>query len=230
MTLSFRIMKLNIMRKCSLALILTAATFASAYANLSFEYTSLKENASPLESEFCFLFPFENNSKIPVEIKKISPSCSCVLYEMKKKIYLPGEKGILFGKMDISGKSGNLRQSVLIETNSLKSPTIKLEINLCVPPIATIKPSLLFWSVGEAAAPKSALVVLNPDFANTISGIELDGDGISANIVQDSSDEFKFEISVAPQSTNKPLRRLVSFNASAPDGTLKKHFIHAIVK
>lgn len=230
MAISFRATKLNIMRKCCLAFVLAAVAFSSAYANISFEYTSLKENASPLENEFCFHFPFENNSKDPIEIKKISPSCSCVLYEMKKKVYLPGEKGILFGKMDIAGKSGNLKQSVIIETNSRKSPATKLEINLYVPPIASIKPTLLFWAVGENAAPKSSFVRLNPDFAKSISDVSIDGNEFRAGLIQDANDKFKFEISVAPQATNSPLRRLVSIKARASDGTLKKYFIHAIVK
>lgn len=223
-------MKLKIMRKCALALILTAAALGSAYANLSFEYTSLKENASPLKSEFCFHFPFENKSKAPIEIKKISTSCSCVMYEMKKKVYLPGEKGILFGKMDISGKSGDLKQSVILETNSKKSSAIKLEINLSIPSIANIKPSLLFWAMGETPVSKSAFVRLNPNFAKSISDLTVDGDGFGVSLIQDPNDKFKFKITAFPKTTNKPLRRFICFKAAASDGTLKKYFVHAIVK
>lgn len=200
------------------------------YGNLDFKYTTLKEEISPLVNEFYFTFPFENNSLKPIEIKNVSTSCYCILSKLEKKIYQPKEKGILYGILDISGRTGIQKQAVFLEIDSPIHSRINLTVEVNVKPIARIKPSLLFWNVDSIPSPKSSVVHLNPDFAKTISYIETDVENFNVNLIQDKEDKFKFEIFVNPQKTNKPLRRLICFHIKTTDGILKKHFIHAVIK
>lgn len=54
-------------------------------------YVNLRE-VTPSEEVFAY-FSFQNVGDVPLRIDKLVPSCGCLLPQMKKKDYLPGEKG-----------------------------------------------------------------------------------------------------------------------------------------
>lgn len=54
-------------------------------------YVNLRDVA-PSEEVFAY-FSFRNVSQVPLTIDKLEPSCGCLLPQMKKKVYAPGETG-----------------------------------------------------------------------------------------------------------------------------------------
>lgn len=219
------------MKSKIIILIYASLFFANAgYGGLVFENVAIDEEASPLANEFEFEFPFVNLGGSGVKIISIESSCSCVVSDVEQKVYQPGEKGNIHGKMNIIGQSGNLLQAITVVSDSKENPKTVLSIKLHIPPFAKIKPKLLLWDMGGKSEPKRSAIEINSDFALAVSEAASDSENFNVTMMNDPKDKFKFWIEAAPKSTKEPISAMIKFSIKAKNGETKQHFIHALIR
>ena len=71
-------------------------------------------------------FSFENTGDHLIEISDVKVECGCTKVEMKKKIFVPGEKGEVPFKIFLKGKAHSFTKSLTVFTNkeTVKSKTL----------------------------------------------------------------------------------------------------------
>jgi hypothetical protein len=63
-------------------------------------------------------FPFKNNSDHLIEINRVKVSCGCTKVDLKKKIYLPGEKGIIPYSISLKDKTKTFTKTLTVHTHN----------------------------------------------------------------------------------------------------------------
>ena len=88
-------------------------------------------------------FEFKNTGTEPLEIQLVKPSCGCTVPEMDKKIYEPGESGIMHVTFDPAGRKGPVSRSITVYTNSSTKPVHTIFLQSFVKPVVLTEPRIL---------------------------------------------------------------------------------------
>lgn len=109
-------------------------------------------------------FEFKNVGKGELVIREARGSCGCTVPTLSKKTYAPGESGTLQVFFNPANRSGTQHQTVTVQTNDPKHPTIRLTVNAEVQPRTMAdRQSMSFGFVAKG---------LGPTMDVTVSGIE----------------------------------------------------------
>ncbi len=73
-------------------------------------------------------FKFTNTGKNALKIGKVKSTCGCTVPKMKKKLYAPGESGIINITYKPVKKSGKATKYLTVPSNDPENPKIKLTI------------------------------------------------------------------------------------------------------
>lgn len=204
---------------------------STVFAELSFDAQKIKETVSPLTVFYDFEFRFTNAGTSPVKILELKKSCTCIAAPLEKVYYLQSERGVIRGKLQIAGKSGRIAQRLEITTDETETPSYFLEIELDIPPLASMQPKLLVWRKLEEPESKKLAVSLNKDYAVKLVSVKSDSDNIAAMVLPESDgDGGSYVVEVAPLSTELPGRFLVTAEILTTDGKVRRLFSHAIIK
>ena len=75
-----------------------------------------------------YVFEFSNTGNQPLIIGKISPSWGCTAVMASSSRLEPQEKGKISVKVNIKGKSGNIRKTIQVYTNDPAKPVTVLSL------------------------------------------------------------------------------------------------------
>jgi hypothetical protein len=79
-------------------------------------------------------FAIVNDSAKDLAIKDTTTSCGCTVSEIKNKLLKPGESTIVSIKLDTKGYTGEVKQFVYVNTDSMDKPIIRLTVKAKVLP------------------------------------------------------------------------------------------------
>lgn len=103
----------------------------SKSAKLAIEKAYLVHSFSETKSgdQVKYEIPFENGGQENLIIHTIKGTCSCVVASADKKVYKPGQKGVIAIVFDTTKRSGMQRKQVVVYSNDPLTPvtTLKLE-------------------------------------------------------------------------------------------------------
>jgi hypothetical protein len=156
---------------------------APLYAQLEWKRQVIGYNATLEQESVTALYHFRNEGTTPVEILAMKSSCGCTVPELEKKIYEPGEAGTIRVKFSFEGRTGPQEKRVQVTTTDPVNPITVLVLNVNIPLFVSVEPQLIFWTRGETATPKTAVITVQGE-----NSIEI----LSAN---SSSDSFEIELS-----------------------------------
>ena len=134
---------------------------AESGAVISFEKTVYNfGKITPGSNDNLWQFKFKNTGSSPLKITNVESRCKCTPYALEKKIYAPGEEGVLKGEYHAPSKKSSVSQSVYVFSNDKNKPKIKLSIRGKIVPKVECKPETIKLSlaVENAGCPK---IVLN---------------------------------------------------------------------
>lgn len=159
--------------------------------------------------------PFTNEGEGTLIIKDLRASCGCTVGQLDKRVYEPGESGIILVQFKPQGKSNLVRQTVTLTTNdpSLSNFETQISVQAFVMPIVRVEPGIVNMGVlrkGEFVSNIFSVIGLSPDFE--VVGVEVIGGlGMSAEVLgreRVSSDEgregWKVEVEVLSDGSAKP--------------------------
>lgn len=73
-------------------------------------------------------FKFKNTGQAPLKIERIKMTCACGFHSISKRVYKPGEEGVI--KINYKGerKPGSVKHPIFVKTNDQNNPSVKLTI------------------------------------------------------------------------------------------------------
>ena len=94
-------------------------------------------------------FKFTNVGTGVLKIKKLQSTCGCMVPELQKKEYAPGESGVVKVTFSAPARKGVSRKNLYIHSNDKKNPRAKLTIRARVAPKVDYRPKRLNLSLKE---------------------------------------------------------------------------------
>lgn len=88
------------------------------FDNTEHDYGSIKAEAGKVDH----VFYFTNTGDDTLIIERVQPACGCTASDWTKTPILPGERGSITASFDPLGRRDNFRKSILVVSNSYRSP------------------------------------------------------------------------------------------------------------
>jgi hypothetical protein len=160
------------MKRCLQLMVLLAFPLM-ADAELVWERTEVREEASLVQSGMEAVFPFRNNGDEVVTITRLGSSCGCTVPELEKRDYAPGEGGEIKALFSFGSRQGPQVKRVTVSAvdevgrRSQQTLTLRTEI----PAWADLSPRILRWELGSDGAARE--VRLRIDHPEQIRGPEV---------------------------------------------------------
>jgi hypothetical protein len=96
-------------------------------------------------------FKFTNVGNGLLKIKKISKTCGCTPFTLKKRDYAPGESGTLKVRYNASNRAGSTKKHLHVSTNDGSNPKIRLTVKGRIAEIISYEPKKLKLLLKESA-------------------------------------------------------------------------------
>ncbi|WP_309397629.1 DUF1573 domain-containing protein [Cerasicoccus maritimus] len=175
------------MKHISIIFLLLAAL--TLRAELVFETTRVDGGTAKTgEKEFVAKFPFKNTGDTAITILQAKSSCGCTVPKLPKKTYAPGESGEIEAVFSFDARTGLQKKSISVMTDG-EPKRLTLNLKITIPEVMTLKPRVLFWSLGqEPLEAKQFQVVL--------------GEGIQADVKLVGDAPADFDVTLAPAETD----------------------------
>jgi len=136
-----------------------AGTWGQLQAGLEFESKELTFKPSLGEKQVVGEFKFKNTGKTTITIKDLNISCDCTTAKLDKKVYEPGESGVIPVTFTIGQRQNLQEKSITVITDEPKTSTTRLLMKVYIPVILSIEPRYVFWLQGDKD-PKSQTVTI----------------------------------------------------------------------
>lgn len=152
------------MRLLALTLLgVVIAAESQAIAGVQFETTHKDLGKVKSAAEVQQAFPFIVTGSEPVEFVELRPSCGCVVPQMQKRVYQPGEKGqVMVGLHTITQAPGKHRFQVSLTVRDPEERTIVLAADIELEREISVQPSNLRFVVNGQRALQQTVSVVDP--------------------------------------------------------------------
>lgn len=117
-------------------------------------------------------FPFVNNGPDPLIIGEVRSTCGCTVPDLEKKVYQPGETGVIRVEFDPRGKHGSDSRTITVQSNDALTPTTRITIRSYVRKLIVIEPAMLqFGQHDKGKGDEREIIVAGrtPDFEATLA-------------------------------------------------------------
>jgi len=104
------------------------APMMEAKPRIEFERTEHQFGRVTDEKKIETTFTFRNDGSAPLEIRGIRAGCGCTIPKLEKKIYEPGESGVITVQFDPSKKRGLTNQRITVTSNDPERGSRVLQI------------------------------------------------------------------------------------------------------
>ncbi len=183
----------------------------------------LAEGAADAEA----VFAFANEGSAPVRITKVQAGCGCTTPRLDQETYAPGEAGTLRATYHVGGRQGRQSVRIRVTTDEERSEPYEVFLKVDILTPVALQPRLVFWRVGEAAAPKTVQVRLADGFS--LVGAVAGGSGFTTEL--GTATAGGAEILIRPAGTGSVLVDAVKVRVKQPDGATREYQVFArIVK
>ncbi len=134
------------MKSVFLSLTVALLTPLLISATLNFENDKIVYSATLDETEYTATFPFTNKGDTSIEILDVSSSCGCTTALPSKRVFAPGESGEISATFDYGGREGKQRKTIRVETNQAENERIFLTLEIDIPTVMSVSPSVVMWN------------------------------------------------------------------------------------
>jgi hypothetical protein len=204
------------------------AAAAPAPSTFSWEVAERVVTSHPGQETVSVVFPFRNATDHTLRIMTINSSCTCTTATTAKDAYAPGEKGDLQVEFQLGERMGRQERVITVVTDDPNSPLSSVKLIVDIPELASVRPRLLFWSIGEKAETKVAEIVLANPETSRIELPESTDPAFSAKILP-AGKAGVYRLEVTPRSTAESSHAAIHLTATV-QGTKQNLAIFAAVK
>jgi hypothetical protein len=198
---------------------------ATASAALKWEQTQIELRPALGDKEAVGHFKYQNAGDQPVRIKSVRTSCGCTAAQTQKDEIAPGESGEITATFKIGGRTGTQIKSVTVETDDPAQATTTLLLKAVIPQALEIKPTVVFWQMGEASKAKSVVVKANKDAPVTQLKVTPSSQDFETKVEKVREGEYRIDIS--PKDTSREMAARITI---LPENSRTPFFVTALVK
>ena len=169
----------------------------SAQAKLKWD-SKLKELfPSLLDKKVVANYAFENVGEEPVKIMSVKPSCGCTTAELEKRIYQPGETGVINTTFELGEQSGLQMKAILVTTEGSELQPEILELLVHIPELVEVEPDFAQWWPNEEKEKKT--ITLTASHIDTFQITKVESQNPQFKATLEVLDPGKnYQISVTP--------------------------------
>lgn len=167
-------------------------------------------NVEPTQ-EVMARFGFINVGKVPVKIRKFTPSCGCLTPQLKKREYGPNEDGEFLLRIRTAGEALGPREFWLdVEYEDVKPREVRLTFRVSLPENQVlVRPrALVFYQFGKEATTREIVVTDNRKEQLELFGARCETDLPSLDVRDPEVDE----------DGNRKIRVAVTIPGNVPPG------------
>jgi hypothetical protein len=114
-------------------------------------------------------FPFKNVSGKQVKVIEVHSNCGCVRAETDKKVYAPGESGVVEAVFRVGSFEGKIQKTVSLQTDLPGILLPPLVVGIDIPTVMEITPPLTEWVLGEPPVTREiAIDISYPEPVNLV--------------------------------------------------------------
>ncbi len=215
-------------RSCT-AFFLTAlcAALPSARA-LEWPSHSFSGTTAPLQTTLTIAFPFKNTGEKPVTIRDLQTNCDCLSARTDKKIYQPGESGLVTATFAVGDRTGLHQRAISISTDE-GVPATRLDVRIDVPSAATAEPRTLDWPIGAESTEQSSDLNVADGLTLSFEDIFATNDAFSCRLETLEAGR-RYRLHVRPKSTAATVNAAIRVQGHTTSGASIVVSIYANVR
>lgn len=199
-----------------LALVLAAGIAAPASAALTWASTSFSGQTQPLQKTLEIAYAFKNTGEKPVAIRDVQTNCDCTAATTDKKIYQPGEAGVLRAQFTVGDRGGVYQRAITVFTDDGAAPQ-RLTLQIEVPELAAVAPRVREWSIGAAADEQAIDIVVHDAIRVTFTDVFVSTESFKARFEPVEAGR-RYRLFIAPVSTTEAISTAVRLKGKAESG------------
>lgn len=210
------------------ALLASLAGSGTARAQLRWERTEVQFEASAAEQQVVGVFPFSNVGSVPVRIESVKTGCGCTVVKLGRNVIPPGESDRLIATFVFGGRKGEQRKTIVVQTDDPRS-SVKLALSGTIRELAQVRPTFLYWKVGEPALSKvSAVRIVHDRPIRIVRAVSATG-GFRVGLREVDAGR-QYEIEVTPSGTAEQALGRIDLFCDLPGRAEPLVYIHARVR
>lgn len=213
--------------KCAIGFWLAMAGLLSAGA-LTFNETIQEMSPDPNESKVFADFKFTNKSDKPVTINRFDGGCSCVSVQISdgKRVYAPGESGVIRANFDIGTFSGTVDKvvSLWMEGDAEDAPSEKVTLRVHIPVIIEMEPKTVKWDVGQKPEAQTIKISMKGEKPTHLLKVSGNSEAFDHEL-KTIEDGRVYELVITPKSTESA--KLGSFRLES-DSEVKRQAVQQV--
>jgi hypothetical protein len=175
--------------------------------NLTFPEVTKEINPGVDATKVTADFKFTNQTDKPVTIAKYDAGCSCMSVQIAdgKRVYAPGESGVLRANFDMGNFSGSVDKniSVWLDGDAETAPSEHLTVRVNIPVLVELEPKTVKWEVNGATETKTIEIKMNGDKPIHISSVSPSSESFSHEL-KTLEDGKRYQLVITPKSTAAP--------------------------
>lgn len=212
------------------AVFLFLLSCASLHADLVWNQQQFDHKSKVQDSQVIAEFGFKNTGKQPVTILSAKSDCSsCTTVELEKKKYLPGESGVIKATFVFGDRVGPQKKHITVETDDPKNPVTVLTLNVDIPEIIKITPSVLYWQTGKDRSAKSINLKVMQDVPVKILGVDSTHDALEPKL-KTTREGKEYQLTVEPRDVTEPAQATLLIQTDFPKENPKTFKAYAYIK
>jgi len=188
-----------------------------------------------------FEYRFTNTSDQTITIDRLVQGCNCTSTEIEKKVYEPGESGVIEGMFDPEFRVGSQKKAINLYSDDPLKPIRMLKVFATIKPLVTIEPQFVrLGRVVYKAGATTRFTVSSDLLEMTVDSVKFDGEHVSWELVESeriSSDDgtvlhtAEIELGIDPDTPIGTLRRAYFVNMHVTDdsGNVYEHRVNGSV-
>lgn len=185
-------------RRNCLAILLALLGPSTAFP-LEWQTTTVEARTEPFQKTLTRTFTFKNASEKAVAILELKTDCSCITATTDKKIYAPGEAGLLTAQFDLAERAGLYERHLSVVTDETSSPQ-HLTLEIEVPEPATLTPRSVEWHLKEDLTEKVIELKTAESLRITFTQATLTNDSFVVRLETIVADQV-YQLVVTPRNT-----------------------------
>jgi hypothetical protein len=143
-----------------LAVLLLLATCALPAEVLRFEQRRIELKPAADATSADAIFRFTNASDRAVTITGTQSACACVVAELARKVFQPGEQGEITVLYTVGDLGGRQEKQIIVATDHPDEPSATLTLAIDLPPLPVPQPAFVTWTRGAAPEPRQVFIAI----------------------------------------------------------------------
>ncbi len=200
-----------------------------ASGELAWEKTLDEQTVQHGPKEIRAAFPFQNVGAEDVEITQIITSCGCTAAILEKRVYKPGEQGVVTGIFRPGDRMGQQDNTIEVRTSPSSPTRNRLRMRTNIERDLYLDRTVLFWSRERPLKPVVVRAKITAREPMEITGVQSSDPRIKAALGTVEKGKV-YRIEVVPRDLREAFDATVTVRVQGADGKIQDSEIRTSVR